>query len=155
VSSSSRLKWFIAASLGLAYLTPIVVRYLSRPALYLWLGGLVLVLGFGMLGVWYRSRRLELAAAELEADDWTRLHHWRRHDWWACPRCGAAVPGLAAAEVHMDPDTSACAAYQRHLDNLDTLARNRPESDDKGPDWAALVHPGGEGIDTLGAGSDE
>jgi hypothetical protein len=107
---------------------PAITRHKPGPALELWLGAAVLLVGTLALLLWHRRRMFELRKQYLLSDDWEKVPPWARDDFWACPRCGNICPSVDAAERHLDPETSPCAALQAHREALESSDHERREA---------------------------
>ena len=110
----------------------------------LWIGAVMLALGWAAL--WLYHRRKLAALRDLEAGQlggWRQLHppsRWPK----ACRSCGMVAHDSRSTLTHMDPESSACAA---HLARLEALER----TPDPVSSWtASQVRGGGTGsVDTL------
>jgi hypothetical protein len=135
-------RFVVAVLVGLVLIDmtgPAITRHKPSPALYFWLAAAVLLVGALFLLLWHRRRMTELRKEWLLSDDWTKVPTWSRNDFWACPRCGTVCPSIAAAEQHLDVETSPCAALRDHRDRLDAEGAQRKEKDRIGAGWPAGI----------------
>ena len=106
------------------------------------------------LAQYHKRRMARIRGLELADQGWTRLPAHRNMDWWACPYCRAGVPNLpGAADEHMDPDYSACAAFTEQREAEEKAARVYGSQGTVTAEFAG-VHPGG-GAGALDSMSDE
>jgi hypothetical protein len=114
-------RFVVAVLVGLALIDaagPQITRRSPPQIAWLWLAiALALIVGLA-LALWHRRRLAELRKHWLISEDWEKVPTWSHDDFWACPRCGTMCPSIAWAELHMDPETSPCAAFQQHLEQV-------------------------------------
>ena len=110
----------------------------------LWIGAVMLVLGWAALWLYHRRKLAELRDLEAgQLGGWRQLHppsRWPK----ACRSCGATAHDWRSVRAHGDPESSACAAHQARLE----AAERTP---DPVSSWtASQVRGGGTGsVDTL------